>query len=251
MKDEELTAPAYYARPRLLNSGALRDWWSVLHPPYTLLLLSLVTLGACVSAPVNMVRLGTTLAAFLLAVGIGAHSLDELHGRPLRTSLRDGSLVAAAIIGLGGAVALGVIGMFVVSDWLAIFIVVGVVVAVGYNLELLRGRLHTRTVVVLAWGGFPVVTAYYAQHRTLGLSAILAAGFGALITLAQQQLSTPARELRRRTLAVDGTVHRRDGTTVRIDIESLLAPLESALKTLCRAGPLLALAVLAARLAHH
>jgi len=249
--DDALSPPAYYARPRFLGSGALRDWWSILHPPYTLLHLSLVTLGACVSGPVNMARLGTTLAAFFLAVGIGAHSLDELHGRPLRTTLPAWELVTAAVLALGGAMTLGVVGMFIVSRWLAVFIVVGAVVAVGYNLELLGARLHTRAVVVLTWGGFPVVTAYYAQHRNLSLAALLAAGFGAMVTLAQQQLSTPARDLRRRTLSVDGIVHRLDGSRVAIDIETILSPLESALQTLCWAGPLLALALLVARVFHH
>ena len=248
--DEPQAPPAYYASPRLLGAGAVREWWTILHPPYTLLHLSLVTVGACVSGPVNLARLAITLAAFFLAVGIGAHSLDELHGRPLRTTLPAWQLSGAAILALGGAVSLGIVGMFVVGPWLATFIVVGTVVAVGYNLELLGARLHTRAVVVLAWGGFPVLTAYYAQHGDLSVAAVLAAGFGAMFTLAQQQLSTPARDLRRRTLSVEGVAFRLDGSRVSIDVDTLLAPLEDTLKTLCRAGPLLALALLVARLLH-
>ncbi|MBW4029301.1 MAG: hypothetical protein HIU57_01315 [Acidobacteria bacterium] len=248
--DDALSPPAYYARPRFLGRGALRDWWSVLHPPYTLLHLSLVTLGACLSGPVNLARLGATVAAFFLAVGIGAHCLDELHGRPLGTRLPNWQLVAAAIVGLGGAVALGVVGVFVVGGWLAAFIVVGVVVAVGYNLELFGARLHHRTVVVVSWGAFPIVTAYYAQHHNLSVASLLAAGYGAMVTLAQQQLSTPARELRRRTSSVEGVAYRLDGSRVAIDAETILAPLENTLKTLCRGGPLLALALLVARVVH-
>ena len=248
--DDHFVPPAYYARPRFLGVGRTREWWTVLHPPYTLLHLSLVTLGACISGPVNLARLGTTVAAFFLAVGIGAHSLDELHGRPLGTTLPSWELALAAVVSLGAAATLGVVGVFIVSPWLALFIVVGITVAVGYNLELFDARLHTRAVVVLSWGSFPVLTAYFAQHRDLSVAAVLAAGFGALITLAQQQLSTPARDLRRRTLDVEGVAHRLDGTRVAIDVETILAPLESALKTLCRAGPLLALSLLLARLLH-
>jgi len=239
--------PSYYAQPRFLARQSLREWWTVLHPPYTLLHLSLVTIGACLNGPVSVPRLLATLAAFFLAVGVGAHCLDELHGRPLRTSLPSWQLTTAATLAIAGAIALGVVGLHVLGPWFAVFIVVGVVVAVGYNLELFHGRLHTRVVVVVTWGAFPIVTADFAQHRTISVAAVFAAGFGALITLAQQQLSTPARELRRRTSAIEGVVHRVDGTSVTLTKEMLLAPLEASLKTLCRAGPLLAVALLAAR----
>jgi hypothetical protein len=242
--------PAYYALPKFLSRRSLRDWWTVLHPPYTLLHLSLVTVGACLKGPVSAPRLCATLAAFFLAVGVGAHCLDELHGRPLHTSLATWQLIAAAILGLGGAVGLGVVGLVVVGGWFGVFIIVGVIVAVSYNLELFGGRLHNRAVVVVSWGGFPILTAYYAQHRTLSLAAFFAAAFGTLITLAQQQLSTPARDLRRRTLSIEGALHRSDGTTIPLSKEALLAPLESTLKTLCRAGPLLALALVGARFLH-
>lgn len=200
--------------------------------------------------PVSVGRLVATLAAFFLAVGVGAHSLDELHGRPLNTSLPTWQLILAAVLGLGGAVALGVVGLYVVRGWFFAFILVGLTAAVSYNLELFGGRLHTRTVVILSWGGFPILTAYYAQHQTISLAAILVAGFGTMMTLAQQQLSTPARELRRRVVAVQGVAVRADGSTTPLDKEMLLAPLEAALRTLCRAGPLLALGLVVARFAH-
>ena len=42
------------------------------------------------------------MLAFLLAVGIAAHALDELHGHPLRTAISDGALWVAAVTALGG-----------------------------------------------------------------------------------------------------------------------------------------------------
>ncbi len=244
------TPPAYYATPRYLRRASLREWWTVLHPPYTLLLLSLVSCGACLQGPVHAGRFLATLAAFFLAVGVGAHSLDELHGRPLRTSLPSWQLVLGAVVGVGGSLGLGVVGLFVVDGWLALFILVGVSVVLSYNLELFHGLFHTRAVVVLGWGAFPILTAYYAQHRTLSLASALVAGFGALLTLAQQQLSTPARHLRRRVVAVRGVLVGEDGTTTPLDKDQLLAPLEHTLRTLCRAGPLLALGLIVARVTH-
>lgn len=254
MNEEEVpagsTGPAYYAQPKFLRRTRGREWWTVLHPPYTLLHLSLVTIGACLSAPVSVSRLLLTVAAFFLAVGVGAHCLDELTGRPLRTTIPSWQLIVAAATGLTGAVILGVVGIFVVSAYLAIFIAVGVTIAVGYNLELFGGRLHNTTVVVVGWGGFPILTAYFAQHDALTLAAVAAATFGTLVTLLQQQLSTPARELRRRTDAVNGVVVRGDGSTYELTKQMVLAPLERALKTLCWAGPFLAVALLLARFVH-
>ncbi len=248
--ETSVAGPSFYAQPRFLRHPGLRDWWTVTHPPYTMLHLSLVTIGACLVGPVNAVRLILTLVAFFLAVGIGAHCLDELNGRPLKTSIPRWQLVGASCFGLGGAVALGIVGMVLVSAYLVVFIAIGVVIAVGYNLELFQGRLHNGAMLVLGWGAFPVLTAYFAQHATLSLASFGAATFGALITLLQRQLSTPARDLRRRTLAVEGVAERLDGTRVAITKQSILRPLERALRTLCWTGVAIA-ATLAYLRFHH
>src|SRR3954467_12707804 len=99
--------PAFYARPGFLSAPRLRDWWTLLHPPYTLWHLSYVVIGSCLVGPVDAGRPGFQLLAFFPAVGVGAHALDELHGRPLQTSIPDRTLIAAAIIGIGGAAVIG------------------------------------------------------------------------------------------------------------------------------------------------
>jgi hypothetical protein len=231
--------PAYYAA----RSGGWQDWWTLLHPPYTAWHLAYVVIGACLAPHVGLSALIATLLAFFLAVGVGAHALDELNRRPLRTTIPAKQLVAAAALGLGGAVALGVVGAVRVSPYLAAFIAVGLVVAVGYNLEPFGGRLHTRTVFVLSWGAFPVLTAYFAQHATLSLAAVAAAAFATLVVEIQQLLSTPARDLRRRVATVEGTLTRADGSVEEITKESMLRPLERSLKALCWMGVAVALAM--------
>jgi len=235
--------PAFYAQPSFLTRPRWREWWTVLHPPYTMLHLALVTVGACLTGPVNTVHWIATLLAFFLAVGIAAHALDELNGRPLSTTIPARQLIAAAIVGLGGAVALGIAGLFLVNGYLAIFIVIGLLAAVGYNLELFGGRLHTSLVFALSWGAFPILTAYFAQHGTLSLASFVAASFGALVVKVQQVLSTPARDLRRRVASVEGSYLRVDGSRDPITKESLLRPYERALKALCSMGVALAVAL--------
>jgi hypothetical protein len=205
--------------------------------------LSLVTIGACLVGPVNATRLIETLVAFFLALGVSAHALDELNGRPLKTTIPKWQLVSAATVGICGAMGLGVLGMFLVSYYMALFIVIGAFIAVSYNLELFSGRLHNGLVLVLGWGAFPILTSYYAQHGTLGVAVIVVAIFGALITQIQRTLSTPARELRRRTASVEGTITRSDGTTAALTPQTILRPLERALMTLCWLGVTLAVAL--------
>jgi hypothetical protein len=222
----EALAPAYYAAHA---TGWRRDVWALLHPPYTAWHLSYVLIGASLAPTVNLVRLIATLLAFFLAVGIAAHALDELRGRPLQTGIPSGLLWAAAVIGLGGAVVIGIAGASVLGPWLLPFIALGVFFVFAYNLELLRGRVHGDFWFALSWGAFPLLTAYFAQTGRLSLAAIAAAAAGYALSYAQRMLSTPARLLRRRSKSVVGAVTMNDGSQISLDKPTLLRPLERAL----------------------
>ena len=236
--------PAFYAaRP-----GGWRDWWTLLHPPYTAWHLSYVVIGASLAPHVILTRLLATLLAFLFAVGFAAHALDELHGRPLGTRIPASALVALAVVGLAGALGLGVAGLSRVGWPLIPFLVLGPLLVVAYNWELFGGFVHTDAGFALAWGGFPVLVAYVAQTGRLALGPVLAAAGAVALSAAQRQLSTPARLLRRRAAKVEGEISMHDGTVVPIHARALLAPLESVLRLLSWGIVLLATALAIARL---
>jgi hypothetical protein len=222
-----MTAPAFYA----LRSGGWRDYVTLLHLPYTAWHLSYVVVGACLAASVDWPVLGLTVLAFTLAMGVGAHALDELNGRPLRTSIPDGVLVGLAVVSVGVAAAIGVAVGLDRTLWIVALVVLGAALVPVYNLELLGGRAHTDVGFALAWGAFPVVTAYVAQTGTLRGEALLAALWATLLSLAQRRLSTPARRLRRSREPGPGD----------------LAPLEDALRLLTGATVVLALALVVLR----
>jgi hypothetical protein len=113
-------------------------------PSYTAWHLSYVALGAATAPELHGDRLAATLLAFFLAVGVCAHALDELNGRPLRTLLSDAVLVGLAVAGLAGAVAIGIVGAATVSLGLLPFVAVGAFIVIAYNLELFRAGF-TRT----------------------------------------------------------------------------------------------------------
>ena len=150
--------PAFYA----LEEGGWRDYVTLLHLPYTAWHLSYVVIGGCLAPVVAWNRLGAVVAAFALALGIGAHALDELRGRPLRTRIPDSALVALAALSLGAACAIGIVVAVAFEPWLFALIPVGVFLVLAYNLELAGGRFHTDLWFGLAWGGFPVVCGYMA-----------------------------------------------------------------------------------------
>ena len=235
---------AFYA----LSPGGWRDYWSLLHPPYTLWHLSYVTIGAGLAPTLHVGWWLETVAAFFLAMGCAAHALDELNGRPLGTRIPDRVLWGIAVVGLSGAIALGVHGAAEVSPWIWAFIVAGVFLVVAYNLELFGGRVHSDLWFALAWGAFPVLTGYFAQTGDLTVAAVLAAAACAVVSAAQRALSTPVRDLRRRVRTVEGTISRTDGSTAPIDAMTLRATPETSLRLLSIAIPLLAAAIVVAKL---
>lgn len=221
---------------------------TILHLPYTAWHLSYVAIGAALAPTFVLWRLGAALAAFFLALGIGCHALDEMAGRPLGTRLSRNGLLWLAVVGLGGAVAIGIVGAVTVSAWLIPFVVAGAFLALAYNLELFGGRFHSDLWFAAAWGAFPALTGWFVEALNLRPQSVLIALACALLSVAQRQLSTPARELRRRTIAVSGSQTLRDGRVRELTSERLLAPLERALSTLATAMVVLAVALVVGRL---
>jgi hypothetical protein len=242
---EPQARPAYYAA----GPGPLRDWWTLLHPPYTAWHLSYVVLGAMLAPHVRLDRLIAALLAFFLAVGLAAHALDELNGRPLGTAIPGSALVVITVAGLAGAVGLGALGITRVGWALLPFMIIGPLLVVGYNAELFGGLIHTDLGFAAAWGAFPALTGYVAETGRLAVAPVFVAAAAMALSAGQRHLSTPARMLRRRTAAVSGSITLLSGEVTALDAARLLEPLERALRSLSWGVALLAAALATARLA--
>jgi hypothetical protein len=239
-----LERPAFYA----LRPGGWRDLITLLHPPYTAWHLSYVAIGAAAAPNLYGDRLAAALGAFILGVGVCAHALDELNGRPLGTRLSDHSLVGLAVVALAGAVAIGIVGAATVSLSLVPFVAVGAFIVVAYNLELFGGRFHSDFWFAAAWGAFPALTGYWVNALDLRAQGVLVAAACFMLSVAQRRLSTPARDLRRRTISVSGRQQLADGSVVQLDAARLAAPLDRALGACALALVLLAVGLVIARL---
>jgi hypothetical protein len=239
-----VSRPAWYA----LERGGWRDYVTLLHPPYTAWHLSYVVIGGCLAPIVAWERLGAAVAAFALAVGVGAHALDELNGRPLGTKIPDRVLVALAGVSIVGACAIGVVGAVTFQAWLALLIPIGLFLVLAYNLELAGGRFHSDLWFGLAWGGFPALNGYAAVAGDVQGVAVLAAVFAVLLSLAQRALSHHVRYVRRRVIAVRGELELTKGSREPLDASRLTAPAETGLRLLSLATVVLALTLVAFRI---
>lgn len=192
----------------------LRDLWVLSHPSYTLWHLSYIPIGAALAPALNWSLLGWTLLAFFLGMGVAAHCLDELHGRPLKTTIPSPVLKAVALVALAGAVGIGVFVGVRETLWVIPCILFGVFIALAYNLEwpsgyglggdwwvlevIPQGFFHRDRFFGLAWGAFPLATSYLAQAHTLSAPVIILGIFALVYSLAQRTLSKHARFWRRR-----------------------------------------------------
>lgn len=238
------TRPAWYA----LGQGGWRDYVTILHLPYTAWHLSYVVIGGCLASTIAWGRLGAAVAAFALAVSIGAHALDELRGRPLQTRIPDGVLIALAAASITAACAIGIAGAAMFEPWLALLVPIGLFLVLAYNLELAGGWFHSDLWFGLAWGGFPVICGYAAVAGEVGVAAVLGAAFAVLLSLAQRVLSSHVRHVRRNVSRVRGEMELRDGSPEAIDTALLTNSAEMGLRLLTAATVVLAAALVVARL---
>ena len=223
--------PAFYA----LSSGGWRDYVTVLHLPYTAWHLSYVAVGAALSPEFAGRRLLAALASFFLALGIGAHALDELNGRPLRTRIPSGVLVALAAVSIGAATAIGIVAALAWTAWLLVFVAAGAFLVVAYNLELFGGAFHSDLWFAVSWGAFPLLTGYFVVAEELTLGAGLAGVFALATSFAQRALSTQVRAI------------RRSGSFDTATAQLVIAAPETALRALTVAMVSLAAALLVLR----
>jgi hypothetical protein len=234
--------PAFYA----LDGGGWRDYWTLLHPPYTLWHLSFVAIGACIVPVIRPAYLGLAILAFFLAVGIAAHALDELRGRPLRTRISNRMLVVLAALALLGAAAVGIYGASLVSWWGLVFIGVGGFLVPAYNLEWFHGTFHSDLWFALMWGGFPALAGAFAQMGRINVATLFVCAGCALISAAQRRLSTPVRRIRRRVTSVSGTLAEGDRSEPITEATITAAP-EGALRLLWIAMVALAVGLVISR----
>ena len=230
-----------------LAPGGWRDYVTLLHVPYTLWHLSYVVIGAALAPLWLPGRLGVALVAFALGLGVGAHALDELRGRPLATAIPGRVLSLLGAVSIAAAVGLGIAAAIVWWPWLLAFVAFGGFIVVAYNLELFGGAFHSDLWFALAWGSLPLLSAYAVAAEAVTRVAVAGAVFAGLLSFAQRRLSTPVRLVRRRVRTVSGSLELDDGATLPVTAALLTRASEDALRALTAAVIALAVALVLLR----
>jgi len=243
-------ASAFYVTGR---EGAWA-WLDLLHWPYTILHLSFCALGVVLAPEIHIMRSVSVLIAFFCAMGISAHAWDILKGAKI-ARIPPGQLRVAATISLILAVVIGLYWVIAIPLWYFLaFIVAGVIMCIGYNLEwqLWKTSLHTDNTFALFWGAFPFLTGYIINNPYPSPSQVpvivLGAGLCYLVSRMQRILSWRARHIRRRMIEVSGS-WREVNSEYPITKEWMLKPIEASLMLLCALIPLLVMIILVARYA--
>ena len=160
----------------------------MLHPPYTLMVLSFVTIGAAIAPRFSPVVYGATLLAYFAGLGVGAHFLDQIPGMGSHYVRHwpSWALWVGGLTGVGIGVGIGILGAWrALGAPFLIFVAVQGLAALGYPLApVFRGIFHRDTFFAISWGALPLLTSFYAQDGSLTLLAgVIAAGCGAAAAL--------------------------------------------------------------------
>ncbi len=174
---------AWYAS----RGGPLRDLWTLLHPPYTSMVLAYVTLGAALSDRFDPLRWGCLLLAYFLGLGCAAHFLDEARGHPWGTGFSTRRLLVLAALTLLTAVGIGVYLAWTFYLGFLVFVAAETFFAFAYNLEWFSGRFHTDAWFAVSWAALPFLASFYVQDGDLPVWSIAVAG--ALASTAAVQIS--------------------------------------------------------------
>ena len=218
------------------------EFFTMLHPPYTGMVLCYVALGAFLAPVIHWDRLFWSLVAYLLGLGVGAHALDQISGRPYGRSFTERELWVIGTSTLALASLIGAYYAVTLSPWLWVFIGLGAFFAVTYPLGgSFGGRFHTDFWFVVSWGMLPFLTSYFLQTLTLTFSSLLMAGALGGTAAMEITLSRWVRALRRHPATLR-MVHA-DGSEEEWDLWRLIGKPERALKLLVVTVYLLAASV--------
>ena len=242
---------AWYAR----HGGKVGEFYTILHLPYTSMVLSYVLIGAALSPTLFADRLAYTLLAYFLGLGISAHALNELNARHWGISLSKSALRLAFLLPLLGALSIGLYGvevMYNVSDGkllppgiLAVFIVLETFFLFAYNTNYGNGRFHNDIEFAFAWALLPFLTSYYVHSLALPVGIVLiglALGATAMIEI---NLSRWCKNFRRKSNVVE--LRFEDGSLLPISTIGLIRNPERALKLIVIVVDLLGVGLLLVR----
>ena len=219
------------------------------------MVLSYVLIGAALSPTLFVDRLGLTVLAYFLGLGISAHALNELNARHWGTALGKRDLEIAFLSPLIAALCIGAYGVYVLyhadgellpPSVLLVFIVLEIFFLFAYNLSYSKGKFHNDISFAFSWAFLPFLTSYYVNSLTVTIGSVLIGLSLAATAMIEINLSRWCKDFRRRTNATE--IRFEDGTLQPLSTGGLIRNPEKALKMIVVAVDLLGIGLLIGRL---
>ena len=238
---------AWYAR----SGGKVRELYTIMHLPYTSMVLSYVLIGAAISPSMHLSRLILTLLAYFLGLGLSAHALNELHVRHWGENLTRHELEILFLLPLIGAISIGAYGMLILYDAsrsliapliLLVFIFTETFFLIAYNSDIAKGRFHSTVSFAFSWAALPVIISFYVNALTITLPAVLVASAMAATAAIEITLSRWCKDFRRKNPTVE--LQFADRTKQDLNAPELIASPEKALKLIVIAVDLLSIGLI-------
>ena len=238
---------AWYAR----SGSKVSELYTIMHLPYTSMVLSYTLIGAAFAPTIYMNRLILTLVAYFLGLGLSAHALNELNARHWGKALTKIEMQVLFVAPLIGALVIGVYatqilysatGTLSASVVLLLFMGVETFFLFAYNTEFSRGRFHSDLAFAFSWGALPTLVSFYVNALTITVPAIFVSTAMAATAGIEISLSRWCKEFRRRNALT--MMRFSDSSEVKLNTTELIARPEKALKLIVAAVDLAAIGLI-------
>jgi hypothetical protein len=245
------TKGAWYAQ----SGSKARELFTIIHLPYTSMVLSYLLVGAALSPTLHLERVGWSLVAYFLGLGLSAHALNEIHARHWGDVVSENELKLLFALPLIGAISIGVYGMYVLYGTTAgvfaplvlfVFICLEIFFVFTYNTGLYKGRFHGDVSFAFSWAALPTLVSYYVNSLEVTVPAVLMALAMASTAGIEINLSRWCKDLRRQRPLTE--MRFEDGANVKIGTVELIAKPEKSLKLIVIAVDLFAISLFLRRL---
>ena len=166
--------------------------------PYSLMNASYVLIGSLLAATVHYDRMAGMALAYILAVGVSAHSLDAMApNKPWGDFLTRRQLGSLAAIALVPALGLGLYYALAFAPLLLPLGAAELFFLLAYNLELFGGRFHTDFWFATSWGFLPVIVGYVLQADSFSIPSVCGGLFGFFTAYLEISASRPYKAMKK------------------------------------------------------
>jgi hypothetical protein len=185
---------------------------------------SYVLIGSLLAHPAHFDRMLGMALAYLLAVGVSAHSLDAMApNKPWGDFLSKRQLLWIAVAGLVPALLLGLYYALAFAPLLLPIGFVELFFLLAYNLELFGGRFHGELWFAFSWGFLPVIAGFVVQTNLVNLTSLAAGLFGFFTAFIEINASRPYKVMKKESGDLAPPVVSRLESILKGDVACVLA----------------------------